>query len=102
MHGAVFLALQIDSHVGAELAGRAGLPVPRLGCVDVRFPEIDTEEQITARVEAALAHVAPERISLNPDCGFAPGSQNPMDVDEAFAKLRALGRGAALLRERHG
>ena len=45
-----------------------------LGCVDVRFPEIDQPEQIVERVKKALEHVAPERITLSPDCGFAPGS----------------------------
>ncbi|MBE21212.1 MAG: 5-methyltetrahydropteroyltriglutamate--homocysteine methyltransferase, partial [Acidobacteria bacterium] len=53
-------------------------------------------------VEAALEYVPKERLSLNPDCGFSPSSINPMDFDEAYLKLRSLGSGARLLRERYG
>jgi 5-methyltetrahydropteroyltriglutamate--homocysteine methyltransferase len=73
-----------------------------LGCIDHTDRQVETPEQVAARVEAAMAYVAPEHISLNPDCGFAPSVQNPMDLDEAYLKLRAMCRGAALLRERHG
>jgi 5-methyltetrahydropteroyltriglutamate--homocysteine methyltransferase len=73
-----------------------------LGCVDVRFPEIDTAEQIAGRVEKALPHVAAERISLNPDCGFAPGKDHEIPMEEAYAKLKNLGAAAKLLRQRHG
>jgi 5-methyltetrahydropteroyltriglutamate--homocysteine methyltransferase len=73
-----------------------------LGCVDVRFPEIDTPEQIVERVEKALAHVAAERISLNPDCGFAPGKDHEIPLEEAYAKLKNLTAAAHRLRERHG
>lgn len=38
-----------------------------LGCVDVRFEEIESPEKIAARVEEAMDHVAPERLLLNPD-----------------------------------
>jgi 5-methyltetrahydropteroyltriglutamate--homocysteine methyltransferase len=71
-----------------------------LGCVDVRFPEIDTPELIVERVEKALAHVAPGRISLNPDCGFAPGKDHEVPLEEAYAKLKNLGLAARRLRER--
>lgn len=73
-----------------------------LGCVDVRFPEIEPPERIAERVEKALGHVAPERISLNPDCGFAPGKDHEIPLEEAYAKLKNLAEAARLLRERHG
>ena len=73
-----------------------------LGCVDVRFPEIDPAETIAERVEKALPHVAKERISLNPDCGFAPGKDHEIPMEEAYAKLKNLARAGQLLRERHG
>jgi methionine synthase II (cobalamin-independent) len=41
-------------------------------------------------------------MTLNPDCGFAPRSENPVDLDEAYLKLLALCRGAETLRERYG
>jgi 5-methyltetrahydropteroyltriglutamate--homocysteine methyltransferase len=72
-----------------------------LGCVDVRFPEIDTPEQIVERVEQALNYVAPERITLNPDCGFAPGKDHEIPLDEAYAKLKNEALAARRLRERY-
>jgi 5-methyltetrahydropteroyltriglutamate--homocysteine methyltransferase len=72
-----------------------------LGCVDVRFPEIETPETIAGRVEKALAHVGAERLSLNPDCGFAPGKDHEIPLEEAYAKLKSLAGAARLLRDRH-
>jgi 5-methyltetrahydropteroyltriglutamate--homocysteine methyltransferase len=70
-----------------------------LGCVDVRFPEIDTPEKIVERVQNALQYVAPERIMLNPDCGFAPGKDHEIPLEEAYAKLRNEVLAAKKLRE---
>jgi 5-methyltetrahydropteroyltriglutamate--homocysteine methyltransferase len=70
-----------------------------LGCVDVRFPEIDTPEQIVERVQKALQHISPERITLNPDCGFAPGKDHEIPLDEAYAKLKNEALAAKRLRE---
>jgi 5-methyltetrahydropteroyltriglutamate--homocysteine methyltransferase len=71
-----------------------------LGVIDHCDPRVETPEDVVARAEAALRYVPAERLTLNPDCGFAPGSQNPVDLDEAYLKLTALCRGAELLRER--
>ena len=51
-----------------------------------------------SRAQMAMKYVDADRITLNPDCGFSPGSQNPMDLDEAYLKLRSLAAGAAILR----
>jgi 5-methyltetrahydropteroyltriglutamate--homocysteine methyltransferase len=72
-----------------------------LGCVDVRFPEIDTPEQIAARVEKALEHVPAARLTLNPDCGFAPGKDHEIPLEEAYAKLKNLPLAARMLRQKH-
>jgi 5-methyltetrahydropteroyltriglutamate--homocysteine methyltransferase len=72
-----------------------------LGCVDVRFAEIEPAEQIAERVEKALGHVTPHRISMNPDCGFAPGKDHEIPLEEAYLKLKNLAQAARLLRERH-
>jgi 5-methyltetrahydropteroyltriglutamate--homocysteine methyltransferase len=72
-----------------------------LGVIDHCNPRVESPEEVVARAQAALEHVPPERLTLNPDCGFAPGSRNPMDLDEAYEKLRSMCRGAALLRERY-
>jgi 5-methyltetrahydropteroyltriglutamate--homocysteine methyltransferase len=65
----------------------------------VRSAEIDTPETIAARVRSALRHVPAERLTLNPDCGFAPSGNNPIPLDEPYAKLKALAGAAAILRQ---
>ncbi len=72
-----------------------------LGCVDVRFEHIDTPEEIVARVEEAMKYVAPERLSLNPDCGFAPGLKVDMPLDEPYLKLKNEAEAARRLREKY-
>ena len=69
-----------------------------LGCVDVRFPEIDSPAQIAERVAKALTLVQPQRITLTPDCGFSPGKDHGIPLDEAFDKLKNLSAAAELLR----
>lgn len=71
-----------------------------LGCVDVRFPEIDPPEQIVERVDKALNYVSAERLTLTPDCGFSPGKDHGIPLDESFQKLKSLADAACLLRER--
>jgi 5-methyltetrahydropteroyltriglutamate--homocysteine methyltransferase len=73
-----------------------------LGVVDVTPGAIDDAQTIIARVERALKRVDATRITLNPDCGFAPGSAAKVDVDEVFTKLRAEADAARMLRERVG
>ncbi|MBM3838124.1 MAG: cobalamin-independent methionine synthase II family protein [Verrucomicrobia bacterium] len=70
-----------------------------LGCVDVTPGRIDSPEVIADRVRQALRHIAPERITLNPDCGFAPGSGANVSIDEAYRKLCHEVAAAKLLRE---
>jgi 5-methyltetrahydropteroyltriglutamate--homocysteine methyltransferase len=69
-----------------------------LGCVDVTPGQIDAAETIAGRVRKALEFVAPERITLNPDCGFAPGSGANVSIDEAYRKLCNEAEAARLLR----
>jgi 5-methyltetrahydropteroyltriglutamate--homocysteine methyltransferase len=73
-----------------------------LGCVSCQPGQIDSPETIVERVEMALQHVAPERITLNPDCGFAPGSAAVVDIDEVYAKLKNEVEAARRLREKYG
>jgi 5-methyltetrahydropteroyltriglutamate--homocysteine methyltransferase len=39
-------------------------------------------------VKKATAHIEPHRITLNPDCGFAPGSAARVSIDEVYQKLK--------------
>ena len=70
--------------------------------IDHTDSHVETPEEVVGRVERAMEFVPAERITLNPDCGFAPSSLNPMDLDEAYLKLKAMCRGARMLRERYG
>jgi 5-methyltetrahydropteroyltriglutamate--homocysteine methyltransferase len=69
-----------------------------LGCVDVTPGQIDSAETIAGRVRQALKHLPPERITLNPDCGFAPGSGAVVSLDETYRKLCNECEAARLLR----
>ena len=72
-----------------------------LGVVDVTPGTKEDTQQIAARVERALQRVDARRITLNPDCGFAPGSAAKVDLDEVYLKLRAEVEAARILRARH-
>jgi 5-methyltetrahydropteroyltriglutamate--homocysteine methyltransferase len=86
---AVFKELREDLEIG-------------LGCVDVTPGKIDSAETIANRVRQALKFLAPERITLNPDCGFAPGSGAVVSLDEAYRKLCNEAEAARILRGEHG
>lgn len=73
-----------------------------LGCVSCQPGQIDSAETIVGRVEMALKHLDPQRITLNPDCGFAPGSAAEVSLDEVYLKLCNEVKAAQILRERHG
>ena len=73
-----------------------------LGVVSTLPGEVDSPETIVARVEQALQHVAPERIVLNPECGFAPGSAAKVDVDEVYTKLKNEVAASKILRAKYG
>lgn len=71
-----------------------------LGVVDVRSERLQEVEEIEALGAAAATLLAPERIALNPDCGFAPDAGEPPTIDEAYEKLRRLVAAAQRLRAR--
>jgi len=72
-----------------------------LGCVSCQPGQIDGADEIVRRVELALKHLAPERITLNPDCGFAPGSAAVVSLDEVYRKLKNEVEAACRLRDAH-
>jgi 5-methyltetrahydropteroyltriglutamate--homocysteine methyltransferase len=73
-----------------------------LGCVSCHPGQIDSPETIVERVEKALEFLPPERITLNPDCGFAPGSAAVVDIDEVYVKLKNEAEAARRLRAKYG
>jgi 5-methyltetrahydropteroyltriglutamate--homocysteine methyltransferase len=66
-----------------------------VGVIDVASDEIETPEDVAATIEAVMKYVPRERILACTNCGMVP-----MRREIAAAKLAALGKGAALARER--
>src|SRR5262249_14999070 len=71
-----------------------------MGVVDVRGERLQTVEEVEALAAAGAGILPPERIALNPDCGFAPDAGEPPTIDEAYAKLCRLVEAARRLRGR--
>ncbi len=86
-----------NSHVPMDLIALLEGKDVLLGVIDVASGEVETPEEIVATIEAAMQFVPAARIQPCTNCGMAP-----MAWDLAFAKLEALGKGAALARERFG
>jgi 5-methyltetrahydropteroyltriglutamate--homocysteine methyltransferase len=79
----------LDLGVLRELSGKTIL----LGVLDLGSPEIETPEQVAARIRAALPYLDPAKIIPAPDCGM-----KYLPRDRAFGKLQALAEGAAIVR----
>lgn len=70
-----------------------------LGVVNPRTDEVETPEEIVARVREALEFLPASSVFLNPDCGFGTFSARPMNAPERVKeKLQALTQAAASLR----
>ena len=72
-----------------------------MGVVDVRSKKLQSIEQIESLGAAGAEIIGPQRIALNPDCGFAPGAGEPPSIDEAYEKLSLLVAASSRLRERY-
>ena len=55
-----------------------------MGVVDVRNERLPEVGEIELLGAAGAEIVSPDRIALNPDCGFAPDFGQPPSIDEAF------------------
>lgn len=61
------------------------------GVLNPRTPEVESREEIGERIDGALELYDPDRIFLNPDCGFATFSARPVnDREVAFEKMKRL------------
>lgn len=108
-----FRAMEVDQFVLEYATPRAGeLAIVGealadrelgLGCVNPRTEEAEDPADIVARAEEALRYFPPERLFLNPDCGFGCFANRCVNEEEvAVAKLRSMVAAARILRERHG
>jgi 5-methyltetrahydropteroyltriglutamate--homocysteine methyltransferase len=68
-----------------------------LGVLDLSDMNVESPETVAARIRRALAHVAPERIVVAPDCGL---KYLPRDV--AYGKMCAMVEGAKIVRRELG
>jgi len=80
---------QLDCAVLSRLPGKTIL----LGVLDLSTSDVETPETVAARIRRALPYVPAARIVVAPDCGL---KYLPRPV--AFAKLRAMVDGAAIVR----
>ena len=72
-----------------------------LGVVNPRTEHIESPEEIAHQVQRALRDYPPERIFLNPDCGFGTFSNRPVNsTDIARRKLEAIAQAARIMREK--
>lgn len=83
-----------NSKVPLSLIGILKDKTVLVGAIDVASHDVETPEQVAATLRAAMEFVDPERMIACTNCGLAP---LPRRVAEG--KLRALGAGAALLRQ---
>jgi 5-methyltetrahydropteroyltriglutamate--homocysteine methyltransferase len=89
---------ELDALTDLPPAVRVGL-----GVVNQKLDRVETVEEIVGRAEAAVAIFGPDRVWLNPDCGFATFADNPLaSARVAEAKLAAIVQAARVLRERYG
>jgi 5-methyltetrahydropteroyltriglutamate--homocysteine methyltransferase len=68
-----------------------------LGVIDLADPTAETPAIVAERIRAALKFLSPERLVPAPDCGMKYLSR-----ELAFAKLKALADGAAMVRAELG
>jgi 5-methyltetrahydropteroyltriglutamate--homocysteine methyltransferase len=83
----------INSHVPLSLVGLLRGKDVLLGAIDVASEHVETPEEVAATLRRALDFVPAEKLQACTNCGMAP-----LDRGLAYAKLQALGAGAALLR----
>jgi 5-methyltetrahydropteroyltriglutamate--homocysteine methyltransferase len=63
------------------------------GVISMGERQPETPQTVAGRIRAALEHLSPERLIPAPDCRM---KYIPRDL--AFAKLKALAEGAAIVR----
>jgi 5-methyltetrahydropteroyltriglutamate--homocysteine methyltransferase len=74
-----------------------------LGVVNPRTDEVETPEGIVSRVKEILEYFDPEKVYLNPDCGFGTFAERNVNTPEvAEMKLQAIATAARRLRVEYG
>jgi 5-methyltetrahydropteroyltriglutamate--homocysteine methyltransferase len=82
---------RLDLGVLRDLGGKTVM----LGVLDLGATAVETADEVAARLTAALAFIAPDRLVAAPDCGM---KYTPLAI--ARGKLAALAEGAGLVRRK--
>jgi len=94
--------LEYASEQEDDLEPLAWLPANReigLGLLNPRTAEMEPVETVISKTRRLARTIGPERIFLNPDCGFEAFANRPVNTTTgAAAKLRVLALAAARLR----
>ena len=91
----ISLEFAVSDGVGLDLFKR--FPTEKeivVGVTDVKDEEVETAGVVAARIRKAAEYVPVEKLWVSPDCGM-----KFMPRDRAFGKLKAMVRGAELVRE---
>jgi 5-methyltetrahydropteroyltriglutamate--homocysteine methyltransferase len=80
---------RLDLAILKELAPKSVM----VGVIDLGTEQVETPEQVAARIRAALKYVPPEKLVVAPDCGM-----KYLPRAAAFGKLVSLVEGAAKVR----
>ncbi|MEM1945581.1 MAG: cobalamin-independent methionine synthase II family protein [Candidatus Caldarchaeum sp.] len=81
----------------------SGIEELGLGVVNPRTQEVESVETIVRKAEEAVKYFDPDKIFLNPDCGFGTFAESPVNTPRtAFRKLKTMAEAAQILRKRYG
>ncbi|MEM2237973.1 MAG: cobalamin-independent methionine synthase II family protein [Candidatus Caldarchaeum sp.] len=81
----------------------SGIEELGLGVVNPRTQEVESVETIVRKAEEAVKYFDPDKIFLNPDCGFGTFAESPVNTPKtAFRKLKAMAEAAQTLRMNYG
>lgn len=84
------LVLEYTTERAGELVPMSA-PELGLGVVNPRTESVESTDEVKRALERALRVYSPERLFVNPDCGFATFSNRPVNSAAiALAKLRAI------------
>jgi len=74
-----------------------------LGVSNPRTDEIESPAEIVKRVKEVLRYFDPDKIYLNPDCGFGTFAERCVNTSPvAYHKLQAISEAAEMLRRECG
>lgn len=83
--------LEYDDERSGDFAPLRHVPSDKtvvLGLITSKFPELETADEVKARIDRAASYVPLDQLRLSPQCGFSSTIHgNVMTEDEQWAKL---------------